>query len=82
MATVKPTRSQLAALRLLADGSGYRSERAFSNGSVFTAGGIISRVTVGVIVRNGWASWGAEESLKTPLRLTGTGRAHITDTTG
>lgn len=72
--TAKPTTTQMNALALLADGSGYRAERAFSNGSVYTSGGVLNRVTVGVLLRNGWATWGPEVNLRKPLTLTAAGR--------
>ncbi|MEU2309372.1 hypothetical protein [Streptomyces misionensis] len=77
MATSKPTKAQAAALALLAKGDAYRSTRAFADSSVHADGGRISAATVSVLVRNGWAAWGPEASLKKPLRLTEAGLAHL-----
>lgn len=64
MADPKPTRAQRDALVLLAKGNAYRSTRAFSNDSVHADGGHIPPATVKALVRNRWAMWGPEVSLR------------------
>lgn len=77
MPIAKPTKAQRDALALLAKGGAYRSTRAFANDSVYADGGRIAPAVARVLVRNGWAAWGPEESLKRPLLLTDAGRAHL-----
>lgn len=81
--TTRPNRTQKNALALLVDGGAYRSIRAFADRSVTTPRGSIAPSTVAVLIRNGWAVWGAEVSLtKKPLLLTEAGRTHLcADTT-
>ncbi|MGW5399619.1 hypothetical protein [Streptomyces sp. NPDC003952] len=75
--TPKPTKAQRDALHLLAGGGGYRSTRAFADKAVHSPAGHITAATVTVLVRNGWAVWGPEASLRKPLLLTAAGRAHL-----
>ncbi|WP_413754822.1 hypothetical protein [Streptomyces sp. MMBL 11-3] len=82
MAAARPTRTQKDALALLAAGGAYRSTRAFADSSVIATGGRITGATAAVLVRNGWAVWGTEASLKKPLLLTDAGRAHLPATAG
>jgi hypothetical protein len=77
MTLPRPTPAQKTALALLAGGSAHRSTRAFADTSVHADGGRITPATVAVLVRNGWAAWGPETSLKKPLLLTDAGRAHL-----
>jgi hypothetical protein len=51
--------------------------RAFADSSVIADGGRIATATVTVLLRNGWAMWGPEVSLRKPLILTDAGRAHL-----
>lgn len=77
MAFPRPTPAQKTALALLAGGGAHRSTRAFADKTVHAGGGRIAPATATALVRNGWAAWGAEESLKKPLLLTDAGRAHL-----
>ncbi|MFI1189238.1 hypothetical protein [Streptomyces californicus] len=71
----KPTKAQALGLELLSKGGAFRSTRAFADNRVHSPGGSIAPATVSVLVRNGWATWGPEVSLKKPLDLTDAGRA-------
>ncbi|MET8605759.1 hypothetical protein ABZV92_19670 [Streptomyces rubiginosohelvolus] len=71
----KPTKVQALALKLLSKGGAYRSTRAFADNRIHSPEGSIAPATVSVLVRNGWAMWGPEVSLKKPLDLTDAGRA-------
>ncbi|WP_274036596.1 hypothetical protein [Streptomyces sp. MMBL 11-1] len=73
----RPTKTQALALELLSKGGAFRSTRAFSDNRVYTPEGSIAPATVSVLVRNGWAKWGPEVSLKKPLDLTDAGRAFL-----
>ncbi|MBB5108251.1 hypothetical protein [Streptomyces spectabilis] len=75
----KPTQAQIAALHLLADGSAYRSSRAFADTSAYREGKRITAATAAALVRAGWAEWGAEAGLKRPLTITDAGRAQLPD---
>ncbi|MFS4103778.1 hypothetical protein [Streptomyces sp. PD-S100-1] len=77
MASVKPTKAQKDALVLLAAGPAHRSTRAFADSSVVTSGGRIPPAVAAALVRNGWAVWGDEVSLKKPLLITDAGRTHL-----
>ncbi|WP_055694115.1 hypothetical protein [Streptomyces prasinopilosus] len=77
MTTPKPTKAQAAALTLLAKGGAYRSSRAFADSTVHADGGRITGPTANALVRNKWAVWGPEVSLRKPLLLTDAGRAHL-----
>ncbi|WP_030188204.1 hypothetical protein [Streptomyces violaceorubidus] len=77
MRTPKPTKTQRNALVLLADGTAYRSTRAFADTNVYAPGGRITAATSTVLVRNGWATWGPEVGLRKPFLLTDAGRAHL-----
>ncbi|MET8725409.1 hypothetical protein [Streptomyces misionensis] len=77
MTATKPTKAQRDALVLIADGSAYRSARAFADNNVYAKGGRITAATATAIVRHGWAKWGPEVSLQKPLLLTEAGRAHL-----
>ncbi|MEU2358967.1 hypothetical protein ABZ599_39505 [Streptomyces misionensis] len=77
MAVTKPTKAQRDALVLLADGTAYRSTRAFADNNVYANEGRIAAVTASALVRHGWAKWGTEASLRKPLLLTDAGRAHL-----
>lgn len=77
MALPRPTPAQKTALALLAGGTAHRSTRAFADKAVYADGGRITPATATALVRNGWAAWGPEASLKKPLLLTDAGRAHL-----
>ncbi|MFI5761809.1 hypothetical protein ACIA8F_12795 [Streptomyces sp. NPDC051563] len=77
METPKPTKAQQEAMRLLAGGGGNRSTRAFADKTVHSPTGHITAATITVLVRNGWATWGPEASLRKPLLLTTAGHAHL-----